>query len=219
MICTDEQIKKFVVDELYWDSRVDASTIGVTVNDGVVTLTGTVSTYGELSAARAAAWRMQGVTNVIDNLAVNVAAPPPVDADIKSRVENIVTWDPAIDATAIKTSVVNGTVTLDGTVDAYWKKGHVESSIAALRGIVRIENKLAVVPSHSLTDEFIAKDVVKKLERDPLVNAKDITVVVNDGIVTLTGKVATWAAVGAARDDAAFTGGVISVCNELTLTA
>jgi osmotically-inducible protein OsmY len=49
---TDENIKKDVVDDLYWDNRIDASEINVTVDNGLVTLSGQVATYGERSVAR-----------------------------------------------------------------------------------------------------------------------------------------------------------------------
>lgn len=40
---TDAQLHRRVLDELKWDTRVDETDVGVEVDDGVVTLTGTVS--------------------------------------------------------------------------------------------------------------------------------------------------------------------------------
>lgn len=42
MIRADEEIKRDLVDELYWDYRVDASNVKAEVSDGKVRLTGTV---------------------------------------------------------------------------------------------------------------------------------------------------------------------------------
>jgi osmotically-inducible protein OsmY len=47
----DKQLKQGVIDELEFDPRIDATNIGVAVDDGVVTLTGHVSSYAEKSAA------------------------------------------------------------------------------------------------------------------------------------------------------------------------
>ena len=64
----DENIKKDIVDELYWDNRIDASQVNVTVNDGIVTLSGSVPTYSDLAIAKIAASRINGVFDVIDKL-------------------------------------------------------------------------------------------------------------------------------------------------------
>ena len=48
---TDAQLKKDVESELEWDVSVNATHVGVSVEDGVVTLTGHVATYAEKLAA------------------------------------------------------------------------------------------------------------------------------------------------------------------------
>ncbi len=221
MIRSDEQIKKDIVDELYWDNRIDASRISVTVANGVATLSGEVPNYSTRMAARAAAWRMAGVLDVNDELIVShdSRAPLPTDAEIQVQVSNSLAWEPAVDETAITVSVNNGIVTLKGTVDAYWKRALVESKIAGIRGILLIEDELAVVPSEKLTDDVLARVVVSALERDIQVNPNDVTVTVEDGIVTLTGAVPNWAARDAAARDAALTAGVRDVRNEIGIVA
>lgn len=217
----DERIKKDVVDEFYWDDRIDASNINVTVNDGIVTLTGEVPSYSTLSLAKSAAWGISGVLNVIDELTVKYATPPalPTDAELKARVVNILTWDPDIDETAIVVSVKDLILTLEGTVDAYWKKFLAESKVYGLHGVLGIVNKLAVVPTHRITDENIARDIVSSLDRDILVDAEEVTVEVDDGIVALMGKVPSWASKRAAELDATVTAGVIDVNNKLSVAA
>ena len=44
---TDAQLQKDVMEELQWEPCVTASEIGVSVSNGVVTLSGTVPTYAE----------------------------------------------------------------------------------------------------------------------------------------------------------------------------
>lgn len=53
-------------------AEVDASRITVAVNESHVTLTGTVHSWSEVETARNAAWRAKGVTNVINNIVVQV---------------------------------------------------------------------------------------------------------------------------------------------------
>jgi hypothetical protein len=48
---TDEEIQRDVLAELKWDARVQPNEIGVSVKDGVVTLTGVVDSYSKRWAA------------------------------------------------------------------------------------------------------------------------------------------------------------------------
>jgi osmotically-inducible protein OsmY len=82
---SDEGIAKDVVDSLYWDSRVDASKMGVYVNDGIVTLSGTLSSYSERAAASEDAWIISGVRDVKNQLKVDVQKDVPSDNEIRSR--------------------------------------------------------------------------------------------------------------------------------------
>ena len=216
---TDEELKKDVVDHLYWNSSVDASKINVTVEDGDVTLSGEVPTYAEMSAARAAAWNIEGVFDVIDEMVVSHVTPPPLptDSEIKTRVENSLSWDPSVDDSEITVSVVDGTVTLEGTVDRYWKRSHTENRVSGIRGVIGIENKLAVVPSKTIGDELIAEDVVDAIDRDTRLDVEDVTVKVDNGVVTLTGTVPSTFARNAARWDASRTAGVTGVKNKLNI--
>lgn len=219
---TDEEIKKDIVDELYWDSRIDASNVTVTVDNGVATLSGSVPLYGDRAACRWAALRIQGVIEVVDDdLEVAYPTPPalPDDTEIQQRAYNILAWEPTIDETSITVSVVGGNLVVEGTVDAYWKRSFAETRIGRIRGIYNVDNRLAVVPSQRVDDELIAKDVVGALERDFQVDPDDVTVAVNDGIVTLSGSVPSWAARRAAESDAVLTSGVIGVRNELGMGA
>ncbi len=214
---SDEQIKKDIVDELYWDDRLDASKITVSVDNGFVKLSGEVPSYNNLVAARSAAWRMPGVIDVVDDLKIKYVTPPvlPTDDEIQRRADQIIIWDPDLEDCNITVTVVDGIATLEGTVDAFWKKTYVENRLVGLRGVIFVENKLAVTPTRDVVDEAIAEDVVAAMERDVLVDPEDVTVEVIDGIVTLTGTVPTWSSRRAAEDDAIYTAGVAGVDNRL----
>lgn len=221
LIRSDEEVKKDIVDELYWDTRIDASQVTVAVADGVVTLDGEVPTYADIVGARAAAYDIEGVMEVVDTLTVRYATPPPlpIDTVIRDRAINLLTWDTVVEEEDITVTVRNGVVTLDGTVNAHWKRMFVENKIAGISGVLAIENKLAVVPMESIGDELIAQDVVSAIDRDVRVNVEDVEVEVDDGVVTLTGDVPRWDAKQAAGLDASLTAGVIKVENQLRLAA
>jgi hypothetical protein len=54
--------------------------------------------------------------------------------------------------TDIRVSVENGIVTLEGSVDEYWKKGEAERIVRGARGVCHIVNKLAVVPARTVAE-------------------------------------------------------------------
>jgi osmotically-inducible protein OsmY len=70
---TDTQIHHDVIEELKWDSRVDETEVGVQVAAGVVTLTGTVTSWAKRVAAQEAARRVIGVLDVANDLKVKAA--------------------------------------------------------------------------------------------------------------------------------------------------
>jgi osmotically-inducible protein OsmY len=60
----DMRVRAHVVRQLDWDPEVEASGIGVTAKNGVVTLTGYIDTYAGKLAAERAAKRVRGVRGI-----------------------------------------------------------------------------------------------------------------------------------------------------------
>ena len=69
---TDSELQRDVLEELKWEPSVDAAHIGVSVKEGVVTLSGHVSSYAEKYAAERAAKRVYGVKAVANELEVKL---------------------------------------------------------------------------------------------------------------------------------------------------
>jgi osmotically-inducible protein OsmY len=74
---TDAQLKTDVINELQWDPAINPTNVGVAVSNGVVTLTGHLTTFAEKfdslaerAAAQGAAWAAPGITSVVNKLAV-----------------------------------------------------------------------------------------------------------------------------------------------------
>jgi hypothetical protein len=70
LVRTDADILRDVLVELAWDPEVDASDIDVNVEDGIVTLTGSVESFRMKLAAERAALRVRGVVAVVNDLVV-----------------------------------------------------------------------------------------------------------------------------------------------------
>ena len=71
---SNTQLQEQVLDELHYEPSVDASEIGVTANDGIVSLTGKVKSYAENYAAVRAAQRVYGVRAVTNEMEVDLPA-------------------------------------------------------------------------------------------------------------------------------------------------
>jgi osmotically-inducible protein OsmY len=216
---TDENIKRDVVDQLYWDNRVNAADVKVEVFDGITTLSGQVNTSNARFAAATDAWMIEGVTDINNDLQVmyDTDMDVPTDMQIKSQAENTLLWNEDIDSTNIEVNVSEGIVTLTGSVDSLWKKWEAEQTVYRNFGVISVENHLTIVPTTSFVDQDIAEDIENALNRNYYVDAEDIAVKVDKGIVTLMGQVSSTIARTQAEDIALYTAGVMDVENELRL--
>ncbi len=212
-----EDIKKRVVDELYFDNRVDASEVEVVVKDGKAILDGEVESYYARSAAAEDAWAVIGVTDVVNKLDVKYPVEIEImsDEDIASSIDSKLLWNTAIDSTKIDVSVDGGVVELEGAVDAYWKKLRAGTLAMDVSGVIDVKNEVAVVPTDDYVDKAIAQDIVDSLERRFTVDEENVNVTVENGIVTLTGTVEDYTAYASAENAAELTAGVIDVDNKL----
>lgn len=218
-VVSDEKIKKDVVDQLYWDSRVDASEIDIEVDDGKVVLKGDVPDYGSKASASSDAWTIEGVTAVENDIMVNYPSSitVPRDEDIASNIRTSLELDVDIDAADIDISVTGGIVTLEGSVDAYWKKERVEHKASNSEGVVDIVNKISIVSTENFLDKDIAEEIMGSISRNFNVDEENIDVIVKDGEVTLSGSVSDWNAYRAVLDAAEFTPGVKDVKDHLII--
>jgi osmotically-inducible protein OsmY len=211
----DEIIARLVVDELYWDSRVDASKVQVEVTNGIVTLTGHVPTYADRYAAEADARMIQGVVTVENRIQVEHPKLVP-DAELAQNVQAVLGWTPDVDASDVEVSAREGTVTLKGSVRHYWEKLRAHLLAARVDGVHRVIDELAVTPSGSPADHEVAASLTQALERRMPEEVPLLQIIVKEGAVTLRGSVPNAALKRAAQLAAEHTAGVVAVRNELT---
>ena len=208
------EIRSDIRDQLEWDYRVDENDVGVSVDDGIATLGGTVETYSAKEAAESDAWSVTGVLEVVNNITVDAETGADGQGNISRSVENVLEWNSEIDATDVTVATVGGIVTIDGTVDSYWKKVRAEELASGVTGVVAVENQLAVVPSNDTLDERIAEDIMNAVDRKNVVDTEDVTVRVEDGVVTLQGTVDSRTEREAVYESALYTDGVVAVNDE-----
>jgi osmotically-inducible protein OsmY len=212
---TDAQIHHDVLEELKWDSRVDETEVGVQVHNGVVTLTGTVTGWAKRVAAQEAAQRVIGVLDVANDLKVNVPGTR-TDTDIAHAIRQALEWDVFVPDDKIHSTVSDGWVTLEGTVDRVSQREDAERAVRNLFGVRGISNMIALKDTTPVTED-VRKAIEQTLERRAEREARRIRVDVHDGIVTLTGTVHTWAERKSVLAAVRFTQGVRSVDDRLRI--
>lgn len=212
---SEQKLKKKVISHLEWDNRVDASDIVVEVEDSTVILNGIVPNYRVKNAAFNDAWAIEGVTSVVSNLVVEYVPHPDEDAltddKINNRAIDKIAFNSTLSLLDIEVEVEKKWVTLKGTVNAYWQKYEAEVEVEDVAGVVGVTNALVVAPEESKSDELVAKDISKAMQRDTNIVVDRINVKVEGGVVSLTGTVPNYLEKSAAFDIAAHTAGVIEV--------
>jgi osmotically-inducible protein OsmY len=212
---TDTQIHHDVLEELKWDSRVDETEVGVQVDTGVITLTGTVSSWAKRMAAQEAARRVIGVLDVANDIKVKVPGGlTRTDTEIAQAVRQALEWDVFVPEEKISSTVSDGWVTLDGTVERWSQRDDAEGAVRNLTSVKGVVNRITVKPTKPVTED-VHKAIEQALERRAEREAKRIRVDVRDGIVTLTGSVHSWAERKSVVAAARFTPGVREVDDRL----
>jgi osmotically-inducible protein OsmY len=187
---SDEAIRNDVIRELDWDSRVDGTTMQVAVADRIVTLTGTARAYLEKVVAQQAAHRVPGVLDVVNDIVVLPSERP--DTELAKAVRHALEWNVCVPDQRIASTVSMGCVTLEGTVDLLREREDAEEAVRGLRGVCSVRNEI-VVDGRQADPSLIRAAIDGALARHALHEAKHITVSVDDGIVTLTGPVDSFA--------------------------
>jgi osmotically-inducible protein OsmY len=207
-IKTDSQIKTDVLNELKWDPTVDETEVGVQVKNGIVTLTGGVSSYPKRLAAIDAAHRVYGVLDVVDELKIRI--PPAwgrTDQEIAAAVRNALKWDILVPDELIISTVSGGIVTLKGEVPTWTQRSDTEHAVRRLTGVTGVVNQITVA-ARAIDPIHIKRQIEDALERQTEREAKRIGVTVREGVVTLTGTLRSWGEKNAIERAALYTRGV-----------
>jgi osmotically-inducible protein OsmY len=210
-------LRQKVQAELEWEPSLDAEGIGVAVHEGAITLTGHVQNYMQKLAAEKAAKRVADVIAVANDLVVRpTGSMMRDDTDIAREVADVLGWNVGVPE-GVKAVVMNGWVTLSGTVEWGFQKRAAEKAIRGLRSVRGISNDIVLKQRPTPTD--VKHRIDQAFERSAQVDADHIDVSVRDGRVTLTGTVRSWSERMEAEYAAWAAPGVTSVKNHLKVAA
>ena len=189
---TDQDIQHDVYRELRWDSRVDETEIGVEVDGGIVTLTGTVDSYAKRLAAREAAHRVIGVLDVADDIRVKwPGSIEHTDTEIARAVRTCLEWDAFVPHEKVLSTVTDGFVTLEGEVSTLREKTDAEAAVRRLSGVHGVRNHIRIL-AQKTDPKRLRESIEAALERRAEREAGRIHVQVDEGTVSLEGTVRTW---------------------------
>ena len=189
---TDNQIHTDVLEELDWDARVKHGDLGVRVERGLVTLTGSVASWAEKVAAQEAAHRVAGVLDVANDLEVQRAsAALHPDTAIAKAVRVALSSNVLVPHERIRTTASDGVVTLEGTVDRWAEYDDAARTVRYVQGVREVINRIEV-DARAIAPDVVRRSIEAALKRHVMRAAQHVRIEVTDGRVTLSGAVPSW---------------------------
>lgn len=189
---SDVELKHDVLAALDWDPSVDEEDIGVTVDAGIVTLSGHVSSHAQKWAAVDTTCLIEGVRGVADEIDVRLAeSDERTDSDIARAAADSFTWNIDIPEHKLQIRVESGEVTVEGEVDNHYQREAVDATLLSLKGVRNINNMITLVQKS--VPEEIAQKIQEAFIRHARLDANRVDVETFSGLAILRGEVSSWA--------------------------
>lgn len=213
---TDSKLQQDVQNAIGWEPSIHAAEIGVTAQDGVVTLSGTVDSYSKKLNAENATKKVKGVKAIAEDINVDYGISfKKNDTEVAKDIISAWKYNWQVPEDQIQAKVENGWAKLEGEVAWKYQEEAAQDAIKNLSGVKGISNLIKVKSESNDTSEKL--DVEDALKRNWSINSKDIKVEVDHNNVKLRGTVHSLYQRDEANRLAWNAPGVKSVDNELAV--
>ncbi|HEY8281958.1 MAG TPA: BON domain-containing protein [Leifsonia sp.] len=186
----DETVREAVESELAWTPGVHLPRVGVSVADGVVTLTGEMSSLQERLAAVKAALRVRGVRTVADQLEVPEDGREPEGSTLAAAVDSVLAWTSGVPHEGIHAEVEGHTVILTGTVEWDSERVAAKKAVERIQGVRSVDSRMEIRRRPSADD--IEEEIRNAIVRNAILDSHHVHVVAEGSDVTLSGTVRSW---------------------------
>jgi osmotically-inducible protein OsmY len=212
----DTDLTANVSDELFWDPKIDNSSIAVSASDGTITLRGTVGSLREKREAQKAAQRVTGVVSVDNKLQVKLMNDEKrADAELRGDVLQALMLDSLV-PTTVDAKVDDGFVTLTGAADWQYQRDEAEFVASNIVGTLDVFDEIELEhPTPKAGD--VRESIKSAFKRNAALDADDLSVSTDNGTVTIKGTVSSWAQHDEAIDAAWAAPGVTAVDDEMSV--
>jgi len=184
----DEDLSGLIENAIRKDKRVYLQPIDVCVEDGIVTLTGTVRSHRRKLVAYEIASSFEGCRDVVNKLAVDPEVPLP-DMEVAKNVVSSLNASADIAPDAVNVTVTDGVASLGGTVSTQWERFVAGDVAMSARGVRGVEDLLTVNPMAEIDHEELAREIRTALDHARELKDAKIDVKVSGTSVVLIGTV------------------------------
>jgi osmotically-inducible protein OsmY len=213
---SNQVLQSDVQDAIKWEPLLHAAEIGVTAQEGVVSLTGVVDSYAKKLEAETAAKKVIGVKALIENIEVKFPSSwTKTNLEVANAVLAALNSNWSVPKDKVTVKVEDGWVTLEGQLPWNFQREAAKSAVNFLSGVKGVTNNIKIKSeSHNAIEQ---KDVEDAIGRSWSVDDSDINVSVSGSTVTLSGTVNSWYQKEEAGRIAWNTPGIWHVENELAV--
>lgn len=185
---TNSQLQQDVQNAIKWEPLLHAAEIGVTAQDGIVTLSGVVDNYFKKTEAQHAALKVLGVKALVEHIEVRF----PSDwskTDVQVAIEVLAAFKNkyAIPEGKIDIEVKDGWVTLSGELPWNYQRVSAENAVKHLEGVKGLHNNITI--KSEINDAIEKKVVNDAIARHWSLDSSNVNVTVHGTTVTLSGTV------------------------------
>jgi osmotically-inducible protein OsmY len=136
----DDQIANRALKILEWYDLLFPNAVQVTVQNGVIFLTGEVTWQFQKRAAEHAVGKLSGIVGVVNDITIKPTISP---SDVKQKIEDALARHASVESQGIRVEVENGSkISLEGKVDSWEERNAVDDAAWSVAGVRSVNNRL-----------------------------------------------------------------------------